>query len=177
MASTKWSIGAKVKHPKYGEGVITGMDMDTYQIFFRDNGDLDIARDYEGLELIEDAQEPDNSITIEDVEEVVGNVLQEYADFTPTIQMGDRWEGGTMTLQPANPDLKPKEVPIENFFHKIVMVRERLRVLEQQVNKQESLSEEEKINLQQYITRCYGSLTTFNILFKYKDDQFKSGGK
>ncbi len=177
MASTKWGIGAKVNHPKYGEGIITGIDLETYQIFFRDNGDIDIARDYEGLELIEDAKEPDNSITIEDVEEVVGNVLQEYADFTPTIQMGDRWEEGTMTLQPGNPDLKPKEVPIKNFFYKITMVRERLRVLEQQINKNENLSEEEKINLQQYITRSYGSLTTFNVLFKYKEDQFKGEKK
>lgn len=177
MASTKLSIGAKVKHPKYGEGIITGANMDIYQIFFRDKGDMEIARDYEGLELLEDAQEPDNSLTIEDVEEVVGNVLQEYADFTPTVQLGERWQGGTVTLQPANPEQKPKEIPVENFFHKITMVRERLRVLEQRINNHESLSEEDKVNLQQYITRSYGSLTSFNILFKYKDDQFKGGAK
>jgi len=77
-----------------------------------------------------------------------------------------------LLLQPANLSLKPKEIPIENFFHKIVMLRDRLRVLEQNLNSHPGLSDEEKVNMQQYITRIYGSLTTFNILFADKDHYF-----
>jgi hypothetical protein len=82
------------------------------------------------------------------------------------------WLNGVMLLQPADKTLKPKEIPIQDFFHKIIMLRDRLRVLEQNINSNKSLNDEEKVNIQQYITRCYGSLTTFNVLFKNKEQYF-----
>lgn len=90
----------------------------------------------------------------------------------PAIELGERWVGGEMVLKPKDAALAAKSVPIETFFHKIVMVRDRLRVMEQQVNAHKGLSDDEKVELQQYITRIYGSLTTFNLLFKSKDDYF-----
>jgi hypothetical protein len=88
------------------------------------------------------------------------------------VPLGDKWLGGTMVLKPGSDNLKAKEIPIETFFHKIVMLRDRLRVLEQNINSHAKLSDEEKINMQQYITRVYGSLTTFNVLFKDSEDHF-----
>ena len=109
-----------------------------------------------------------------DSDQLVGALreLLQSAGALPPIEMGTRWEGGTLVLRPGKPGLQEKEVPIEAFFRKIVMVRDRLRVLEQQINASGSLSDAEKIAFQQYITRCYGSLTTFNMLFESRDDWF-----
>ncbi|HJU45905.1 MAG TPA: hypothetical protein VJ647_03930, partial [Chitinophagaceae bacterium] len=91
---------------------------------------------------------------------------------TEAVALGDKWKGGVMLLQPADKTQKPKEIPIDIFFHKIVMLRDRVRVMEQQINAHKQLSDEEKVNLQQYITRIYGTLTTFNVLFRDKEHWF-----
>ena len=92
------------------------------------------------------------------------------------VELGDRWSDGELVLIPGREGTQEKRIPLDVFFKKIVMVRDKLRVLEQKINSHKGLSDEEKIQLQQYITGCYGSLTTFNALFKRKEDQF-SGQK
>ncbi|MDX2001170.1 MAG: hypothetical protein SFW35_01980 [Chitinophagales bacterium] len=178
MDQTNLGIGARVEHPKYGEGIVVGGDLSFTKVFFRNVGDKEIAKSFEGLKVLEPAGSIDNSLSLDDVKFALTQVLQKFADFTLLVPLGERWKGGQMILQPADKSLKPKEIPIETFFHKIVMLRDRLRVLEQQINGNAKLSDEDKVNLQQYITRCYGSLTTFNVFFQRKEDQFVGeGGK
>ena len=116
--------------------------------------------------------------TQSETEKSLLKILKMWGGITETVPLGDKWIKGMMLLQPADKTLKPKEIPIEDFFHKIVMLRDRLRVLEQNINSSKTMNDEEKVNIQQYITRCYGSLTTFNVLFKNKEQHFvgeKSG--
>ena len=168
------SVGARIKHPTFGEGIITGEDTSVWKIFFR-NEDREIAKSFDNYEIIElGFQESDDSLTLDEVKDSLRELLTEMSDIQHIVELGDRWKGGTMILNPKNPELQSKEIPLETFWHKIVMMRDRLRVLEQNINSHKVLSEEDKINLQQYITRCYGSMTTFNILFADKEDQFSS---
>jgi hypothetical protein len=88
------------------------------------------------------------------------------------VELGDRWQGGEMVLVPGKQGTQEKRIPIDSLFRKIVLIREKLRVLEQKVNSNDKLGDEDRVQLQQYITQCYGSLTTFNVLFKSKDDHF-----
>jgi superoxide dismutase len=175
---TDLTIGTRVKHPIYGAGIILDNAMEkAYCVVFKHHGEKYIEKQFDGLEVLELAATADNRISLGDFERVLTQTLRKWADVTEVVKMGEKWEGGTMTLQPANSTLKPKEIPIETFFHKIVMIRDRMRVLEQQINSSKNLSDEEKVNLQQYITRCYGSLTTFNVLFKHPEDGFKGDSK
>ncbi len=167
------TVGTRVDHPRYGEGIISKNNLTAYEIFFEHGGKIEISKrntDLTVLEVNEDA--PKTGLSLTEIEEVMSFVLDKYAGLTEVIPLGEKWVGGTMILQPANPDLKPKEIPIEAFFHKIVMLRDRLRVLEQNINSNSKLSDEDKVHIQQYITRSYGSLTTFNIFFAEKEHYF-----
>ncbi|MFM1933019.1 MAG: hypothetical protein RL226_2322 [Bacteroidota bacterium] len=166
------AIGAKVNHPSFGEGVIFSETDSAWRIFFREHGEKELGKAYTGFTLLEASTVGVSTITLEDVVEAVQNVFDQYYDVSEIVELGDKWEGGTMILQPGDTSLKGKDLPIETFFHKIVMLRDRLRVLEQNINSHEKLSDEDKVHLQQYITRIYGTLTTFNVLFKSKNDYF-----
>lgn len=164
-------IGSRVQHPQFGKGVIIQVRSDAWEITFIENGTRIIQKDFEGLKIIEAVETPDEILTYEKIEKSMVRILRKFSDLQETVDMGSRWTGGKMILYPGDPALKEKEIPIEAFFHKIVMVRDRLRVLEQRVNAS-ALSDEDKVNIEQYITRIYGSLTTFNVLFRDKNDYF-----
>ena len=168
-------MGTRVNHEKYGEGIISQNNALTYKIIFVRGGEIEFAKTSVSLEVITPGEMPDDQkpvLSVKDVERMMTFVLNKYNAIEHKVELGRKWQGGTMLLQPANKDLQPKEIPVETFFHKIVMMRDRLRVLEQNINSSDSLTDEEKVNLQQYISRIYGSMTTFNILFENKEDYF-----
>lgn len=165
-------IGTRLQHTQYGPGVIVGVRLATYLISFISDGIKEIDKDEDKLEEII----PEN-VTIElettsDVEKSLLKILRLWNGNSEIVPLGDKWRGGMMLLQPADKTQKAKEIPIDIFFHKIVMLRDRLRVMEQQLNAHKLLSDEDKVNLQQYITRIYGTLTTFNVLFRNKEQYF-----
>lgn len=164
-------IGSRVRHPQYGDGAITKLNFDTYDVCFMLYGVKQIDKDYVKWEIVEHLPAEDE-VNLSPLEIRLEAMLMKWNGIEHVAHLGDKWEGGNMLLQPKDLSLKPKEVPIETFFHKIVMLRDRLRVLEQKINANTKLTEFEKIEMQQYITRVYGSLTTFNVLFKLKEDYF-----
>ncbi len=167
---TLLGIGSRVSHPEFGDGVIINVKASGYTITFLQQG-VKIIKFDAPLTVI-DAIEPDSDlVSLFDVEQALTRVLQRWVDQTEVVPLGDKWKGGKLIMKPGRPDLSQKEMPIDAFFHKIVMVRDRLRVLEQRVNAS-ALDDEEKVNIQQYITKIYGSLTSFNILFKHQHQQF-----
>ncbi len=165
-------VGTRLQHMQFGPGVIVGVRFATYLISFITYGAKEIDKTDPALEEIIAENVTVEVETISEVERSLLKILRLWGDASEIVPLGDRWKGGTMLLQPADKTQKPKEIPIDIFFHKIVMLRDRLRVMEQQINAHKILSDEEKVNLQQYITRIYGSLTTFNVLFKNKENWF-----
>jgi hypothetical protein len=173
-------IGTRLQHTQLGPGVIVGIRYATYLISFIYHGVKEIDKTDTNLDEIIAENVTAEVETVSAVETSLLKILRQWSDVTELVPLGDKWVGGTMLLQAADKTLKPKEIPIEDFFHKIVMLRDRLRVLEQNINSNKKLNDEEKVNMQQYITRCYGSLTTFNVLFKNKEHWFvgdKSGSE
>lgn len=177
MTDQQLAIGSRVEHPKFGKGIIVDTDAGYYYIWFKsDNTARGIGRDFEGLTVLEKIAAEAPSITLEDIKSALTEVIEEKGAVQELVPLAGKWNRGTLILKPEDGSLQSKEIPIEAFFHKIVMLRDRLRVLEQNINAHKKLSDEEKVDLQQYITRIYGSLTTFNLLFKNQEEQFKGTG-
>ena len=172
MSIAYLGIGSRISHPKYGKGVVIQINAMTYTVMFIEEGEVKLKKDDPEIMLIEKVDPDEDGVSLLDVELMMVRVLRKWGDVQEVIALGDRWQGGTLLLQPKDKSMKPKEIPIEDFFHKIVMLRDRLRVMEQRVNASKKLEEEDKVNLQQYITKIYGSLTTFNVLFRDKEDYF-----
>ena len=171
-------IGMRVRHPQYGIGTVKTLSERAAEIRFEDT-QRTIDPDLSGTSPAE-PQAAVSGLEIplkQFVESTLESALDRLGYESPNAvidQLGARWHKGKVVLHPADPTLTTKEVPIEVFFHKIVGVRNQLRVLEQKINGHPNLTDGEKIEFQQYISRSYGSLTTFNLLFKSKEDQFSS---
>lgn len=163
-------IGSRINHATFGKGVVTNVTSQHYWVTFIDNGletiDLDSS-----FEIIEAADGDVDTVSFFDIESSLVNILKKWSDASEIVPIADKYKGGKLILEPADTNLKPYELSIDTFFHKITMVRDRLRVMEQRINASD-LDEQGKIDLQQYITRIYGSLTSFNVLFKSKSQQF-----
>ncbi len=163
-------IGSRIQHPEYGKGVITNVSTKDYWVTFIENGLETIPLD-DTFDIIEAAENEVDTISFYDVEKSLTQILKRWSDVTEVVPIADKWKGGKMIMEPGQSGVQGKEVPIDTFFNKIIMVRDRLRVMEQKVNAS-NLGDNEKVELQQYITRIYGSLTTFNVLFKSQTDYF-----
>jgi len=170
-------IGQRVRHQQYGTGTVKTISETTADIQFDGGDKRTIAPEAAGLEPAEpQAAVSGLSVPLKQFIELtldaaVARLGLEKPDVVVE-KLGIRWHGGKLVMHPADPSLQTKEVPLETFFHKIVMVRNNLRVLEQKINAHEKLTDGEKVEMQQYITRSQGSLTTFNVLFKEEEDQF-----
>jgi hypothetical protein len=165
-------IGSRIKHPEFGTGVVINVKPRTYIVVFIERGKIEVAKSYQNIEVIEVAEPMQDPVSMAEIESALIKIIRKFSDVQETVSIGQKWIGGKMIMQPANLGMKPKEIPIEIFFSKIIMLRDRLRVMEQRINAHDKLTEDDKINLQQYLTRIYGSLTTFNILFKDDEDHF-----
>ena len=172
------TAGSRVEHPRYGEGIVSRVGLTAYEVFFAHGGKVDILKSNQDLSIVQAGEEkPVINVDVDDLGVVISSVLDKYGLLPTKIPIAPRWAGGTLIIKAAGNDIQPKEIPIDTFFHKIVMLRDRLRVLEQNINSNDNISDEEKVQMQQYITRAYGSLTTFNILFADKKDFFVGAKK
>ena len=171
MSDQTLGIGSRVKHPEFGEGAIIKVYKMAYDVCFMSHGIKSVGKTYSAWEIIE-IIESTTAVSFSEAEKSLAKILKHWLGVSEPVDLGDKWKNGKMILEPGTPGLSSKEMPIDSFFHKIVMTRDRLRVMEQRINSS-SMTDEEKVNLQQYITRIYGSLTSFNVLFMHKDDHFK----
>src|SRR5262245_55662695 len=169
-------LGMNVRHPQYGIGEVKSISAHSAEIRFGETVRT-IAPETAGLEPAE-AQAAVSGLEMplaQFIQQTVAATVEKMGVEKPDSvieELSARWHNGKLVMHPSDPTLQTKEIPLEIFFHKIVMMRNQLRVLEQKINGHEKLTEGEKIEMEQYITRCYGSMTTFNLLFKEKEGQF-----
>lgn len=163
-------IGSRIEHPDFGKGVITNVTTQHYWITFIESGLETLDLDDSHISVIEAVEDEVDTVSFFEIEKTLRHILQRYSDVSQIVPIADKWKGGKLIMEPGTAT-QNKEVPIDTFFHKIIMVRDRLRVMEQKINASK-LDDADKVELQQYITRIYGSLTTFNVLFKLQDDYF-----
>ena len=176
METGTLGIGSRVEHRLFGKGVVVDVSSESYVIWFKSQqGTRNISKDYTDLRVIEAVENAtiSDGITLADIEQALDNILERRLHEVQLVPMANKWNNGILILKPADSSMQAKEIPIETFFHKIVMVRDRLRLIEQKINSHKGLTDEDKVDLQQYITAIYGSLTTFNVLFKEQHHQFK----
>lgn len=167
-----FGIGTIVKHPKYGIGRIGGYDDIFYVVYFKGEM-LKVPLTYVDLKAVDKVQDPE----ISRIQEAIAELLGDHGWADVGLELSSRWIGGTVQLVPGKEGAQAKEIPIETLFKKIIGVREKLRVLEQKINNHPKLDSADKLDLQTYLTRAYGSLTTFNVLFADKTGHFKGAGK
>jgi hypothetical protein len=181
MEETALGVGSRVEHNHFGKGIVVESGSEFYTIWFKSqNAAKSVSKDFTGLRVVEAKENAgqQGNVSLADVEEALEQILDRRLNEFQLVPMSNKWNNGMLILKPGEETLQTKELPIETFFHKIVMVRDRLRLIEQKINSHKGLTDEEKVDLQQYITASYGSLTTFNVLFKETHHQFKgSGGK
>ena len=126
-------IGSRIAHSEYGKGVITNVSSTEYWVTFIENGLETIPLD-DAFEIIEAAENEVDTVSFSEVEKSLRDLLKKWSDVSEVVPMGDKWKGGKMILEPGQAGLASKEIPIDTFFHKIVMVRDRIRVMEQKIN-------------------------------------------
>lgn len=176
MTTQSLHIGMNLRHPQYGVGTVKSISETSVDILFTD-GRRTVSPESAGIEPAEPTAAISglNVALQQFIEQTLESAINKLGLEKPDSQvdnLAQRWHGGKMVLHPADATLQTKEIEMEVFFHKIVMMRNQLRVLEQKINGHEKLNDAEKVEMQQYITRCYGSMTSFNVLFKDKEEQF-----
>ncbi len=170
-ASSKPSLGlgTVVSHPHFGRGRIVAYEGETYVVLFKGGESKRVAYSFEAMKPEQLVSDPE----LDRIRTAMREVLGDYGWLDIDLELGKRWAGGTLRMLPGKDDTQAKDMPLEMFFKKIIGIRDKLRVLEQKINAHPGLPPEDKMEMQGYITRCYGSLTTFNVLFAAKESQFQ----
>ena len=169
----KLALNTIVSHPLFGTGHIVAYEGDCYVTLFKGGDVKHVAFTFDAMTAETIVGDPQFDLLKTAIREVLGD----YGWLDVDLEMAKRWVGGSMKLIPGKTDTQSKDVPLEMFFKKIIAIRDKLRVLEQKINAHPVLTPEEKLDLEGYITRCYGSLTTFNVLFQAKESQFRGQGE
>jgi hypothetical protein len=167
-----FSTGQVVHHSEFGAGKIVNIEGGRLVVNFVKAGAKFFSMAEAEARLSDTAPEGgEEGMDRDEIKDAIREVLLEEG-LTGSVPMAEKWDKGELIIKPGRPGVQEKSVPIETFFHKVVMIRNNLRVLEQNINSSKVLTDSEKVDLQQYITRCYGTLTTFNVLFADKKDWF-----